>query len=251
MLLGVDLEVRRAEIVAIVGGSGCGKTVLLDTMIGNLRPDRGRVLIADHSDPEAPLVDVHAIDEDAMDRVRLHWAVVFQKNALFSGTVLENIALWLRENKRMPEAQIRERATAALRRVGFDDTDALLEKDRDALSGGMAKRVSIARALSMDPTIIFYDEPTAGLDPMHAGQVHELIAETHREQRSGACARTTVIITHDRELLRRLRPRVVMLHDGRVHFDGEYGGFERAESAIIRPYFEQMPVLHAHPRTSE
>lgn len=243
VLRGVDLEIRRADIVAIVGGSGCGKTVLLNHMIGVLRPDSGRVWIADHSAPDAPLVDLWSLDEDAMDRVRLHWAVVFQKNALFSGTVYENIALWLRENKRTPEDQILAKAHEALRAVGFKNIDELLNKDRDELSGGMAKRVAMARALAMDPTIVFYDEPTTGLDPSHAGQIHELIGATHDAATPDGVHRTTIIVTHDRELLRRIRPRIVMLHEGRVYFDDVYEQFERSPSQIIRPYFEQMSVL--------
>ncbi|HVZ94862.1 MAG TPA: ATP-binding cassette domain-containing protein [Phycisphaerales bacterium] len=244
VLKGVSLDVHRGDILAIVGGSGSGKTVLLDHMIGNMKPDKGRVLIADHDHAEAPLVDIATLDQDAMDRIRMHWAVVFQRNALFSGTVYDNIALWLRENKGLTDAQIKPIAEKALASVGFRGEETVIDRDRDALSGGMAKRVAIARALAMDPLILFYDEPTTGLDPTSAAQIHELICATHERPHEGGAMQTTVIVTHDKDLLRRLRPRVVMLSEGKVFFDGAYGMFEKSDSPIIRPYFDAMGVLH-------
>jgi phospholipid/cholesterol/gamma-HCH transport system ATP-binding protein len=246
VLAGVTLEIRRGEMVALVGGSGCGKTVLLDHIIGQMVPDQGRVLVANHDLDGAPLTDITAASAETLDRIRVHWAVVFQQNALFSGTVYENIALWLREVKRLDEPAIRARARAAAAAVGLRP-DADLEKDRDELSGGMAKRVAVARALAMEPIHMFYDEPTTGLDPDHAAQIHDLIGKTHRERGRDATVRTTLVITHDKDLLYRLRPRVVMLYEGRVFFDGTYEHFERADSPVIRPYFDLMPVLHGRP----
>jgi len=243
VLQGVDLEIRCTEIVAIVGGSGAGKTVLLDHMVGLLRADRGRVRIAHHGREGAPLVDLTEISERDLERLRTHWALVFQKNALLSGTVYENIAVWLREQHGMGEKEIRERAEKALDQVGLASDDSMLNRTRDQLSGGMAKRVAVARALAMDPNILFYDEPTTGLDPKSAGQIHELICETHGRECGDGQGQTTVIVTHDKDLLRRLRPRVAMLHQGKVYFDGPYDEFEQSDSEIIRPYFEAMPVL--------
>jgi phospholipid/cholesterol/gamma-HCH transport system ATP-binding protein len=243
VLRGIDLEVPRGDIVAIVGASGCGKTVLLHHIIAHLRPDRGRVLVADHEQEGGPLVDLGALDEEGLDHIRLHSAVVFQRNALFSATVYENIALWLREIKRMDEPAILARAREALDAVGFRGDESVLWKDRSELSGGMAKRVALARALAMRPFTIFFDEPTTGLDPINAGQIHDLIRATHDER--GHVARTTVIITHDKDLLRRLEPRIVMLHGGRVHFDGPYAAFEASDLPSVRPYIEAMPGLHS------
>jgi phospholipid/cholesterol/gamma-HCH transport system ATP-binding protein len=144
--------------------------------------------------------------------------------------------------KRLDDAAILPRACAALEAVDLDP-DEVLERDRDELSGGMAKRVAVARALTMEPILLFFDEPTTGLDPQHATQVHALIARTH----AASPGRTTVIITHDKDLLHRLEPRVVMLHDGRVLFDGPYAAFRRSSSPIIRPYFELMPALQLRP----
>lgn len=244
VLTGVTLEINRGDLTAIVGGSGCGKTVLLKHILRQLLPDQGRILIADHERPDHALVDIADLSEDDMDRLRTHWAVVFQRNALFSGSVFENIALWFREVKGLTDGQIRPIAVESLESVGFKDIDSLLNKDRDELSGGMAKRVAVARALSMDPILMFYDEPTTGLDPTHAAQIHRLIYDTHQRPTGRRIPRTTVIITHDKDLLHRLEPRVVMLHEGRIFFDGAYAEFARSDSEIIRPYFDLMPILH-------
>ena len=249
VLRGINLKVTRGELVAIVGNSGGGKTVLLHCIIGHIKPDAGRVLVADFSSPGAPLLDVAAIDEDGLDRLRLNWAIVFQRNALFTGTVFENIALGPREIRGESDEEITPKARAALSAVGLDP-DLVLTRSRDDLSGGMAKRVAIARALVMDPALIFYDEPTAGLDPEHSQLVHELIASTHARAAGGGFERTSIVVTHDTALLARLRPRIIMLHEGRVFFDGPFEEFQRTDSAPIRPYFQTMSAVHACERES-
>ncbi len=249
VLEGVDLRVCRGEIVAIVGGSGCGKTVLLNHILGQLAPDSGRIRVADHTRAGAPLVDLAQLDERERDALHTHWGVVFQRNALFSGTVYTNFALWLAEVRNLEEAEIEPIARHALTAVGLPADDGFMDGAVDSLSGGMAKRLAIARALSMDPNVIFYDEPTTGLDPTSAAQVQGLIYETHIEAASGGARRTTLIITHDKDLLIRLKPRVVMLHEGGVHFDGPYDAFAAAASPVIRPYFDLMPALHQRVRS--
>ena len=247
VLQGIRLTISRGELVAIVGGSGSGKSVLLGHLFGHFKPDRGQVLIADHEAAGAPLVDIVTLDDDQLDRIRVHWAVVFQHNALFSGTVYDNIALWLHEIKHLHDEQIQKIARQVIESVALVP-DQVLQRHRDDLSGGMAKRVAVARAISMDPVLMFYDEPTTGLDPHHAALIQDLIAQTHAQACQSGTLRTTVIVTHDKDLLRRLRPRIIMLHEGGVHFDGAFEDFSASDSSIIRPYFDLMPVLQQSAR---
>lgn len=246
VLRAVNLEVSRGQIVALVGASGSGKTVLLDILTGLHKPDAGRVLVCDHSRPEVPLVDLLALDWERLDDIRLHWAIVFQRNALFSGTVFDNLALWLREHTEMDEPAIDVRVRESLKAAALD-VDDVVNKSREELSGGMAKRVAIARAIAVDPAVIFYDEPTTGLDPMISSQIHELIFNEHHTPLPDGSRRTTIFVTHDKDLLRRVHPRIVMLHESHICFDGSYEEFGRSESPPAQVYFKAMPVLHARP----
>lgn len=253
VLRGVDLTVRAGELVGIVGGSGCGKTVLLKLIMAHYPPDSGRVLVADHeAEPDAsgnaPLLDVSRLSEAELDRIRVHWAIVFQKNALVTGDVFQNLAILPREVKGLGDEAILPLARKALADVGLDP-DLVMGRDREELSGGMAKRVAVARALVMDPVIVMYDEPTAGLDPEMSAQIAELIGATHRAQPALAAVRpgirrTSLVVTHDTGLLQRLKPRVVMLHAGRVHFDGTFAEFAASDDPHIKPYRSQMGLLH-------
>jgi phospholipid/cholesterol/gamma-HCH transport system ATP-binding protein len=250
VLDGVEFTVNRGEMVAIVGNSGSGKTVLLEHLLAKLRPDRGHICLADHEASDAPLVDLSTLDEDGLDRIRFHWGVVFQRNALISGTVYDNISLPLILVKGWSDDDARKKARQSLQAVGLDP-DETLPKHRDELSGGMEKRVAIARALATDPLLLIYDEPTTALDPEHAKLIQDLIASTHHrgEDARDDQKRTSLIVTHDKDLLYRLKPRVLMLLDGRISFDGSYDSFQqRADSdEHVRPYFELMPVLHQRP----
>ncbi|MBX9738224.1 MAG: ATP-binding cassette domain-containing protein [Phycisphaerales bacterium] len=249
----ISLEISAGELVAIVGASGGGKTVLLDHLTGLMRPTSGTVEAVDHTSARTPLVDLNAIDEELLDSVRLAWSVVFQRNALFSGTVFENVALWLREHASMTPEQITARVRESVIAAALDADD-VIGKERDSLSGGMAKRVAIARAIAADPLVLFYDEPTTGLDPVISAQIHELIWATHHRARRAentkpdTAHRTSIVVTHDRELLRRLAPRVIMLDEGRVIFDGPHGDFIESKHPAAVRYLKEMPVLNTQER---
>jgi phospholipid/cholesterol/gamma-HCH transport system ATP-binding protein len=245
VLQGVDLAFNSGELIAIVGGSGCGKTVLLNTILGQYAPDKGNIKILDRSNKLWKLKSLADFSEFEIDNVHKHWGVVFQRNALFSGSVFFNIALWLREIKGMDDDVILPIAVRALKAVGLPSDQAFLLTSNNDLSGGMAKRLAIARAISMDPYLFFYDEPTTGLDPVSSAHIHDLIYSIHNAPAEDGSSKTSIIITHDKDLLMRLRPRVVMLHQGKVHFDGAFAEFESADSDVIRPYFKLMPILQS------
>ena len=242
VLRGIDLKIAGGEVVAIVGVSGSGKTVLLNMMLGLLDPDGGRILIADHDQPGTPSVDITRLGGRDLDGIHVHWGVVFQRNALFSSSVFENIALWLREVKNLETADIRLIARSVLESVELPTDSYFLDSPVGGLSGGMAKRLAIARALAMDPIVIVYDEPTSGLDPTSASHIQNLIHTAHFAHTPKQPKRTSVIVTHDKDLLSRLQPRVVMVHDGGIAFDGTFPEFQASDSPIIRPYFELMPM---------
>lgn len=243
VLDGINLEAHRGEMIALVGGSGGGKTTLMRHMIGLEHPDTGRVLVADHESASSHLVDLSTLNPEGMERLERHWAVVFQGNALLSGmTVAYNVALPLREVQRLDESAVRTRIDEVLREVALDPTTDL-NLTPDQLSGGMAKRVAIARALVQDPILLFYDEPTTGLDPQVSEQIQDLIGSVQHRKTASGFARTSFLITHDKDMLFRLRPRIVMLDAGRIVFDGAYEAFQNSDSAITRPYFDLMPTL--------
>jgi phospholipid/cholesterol/gamma-HCH transport system ATP-binding protein len=236
VLRGLDLVVSCGQMVAVIGGSGSGKTTLLKLLTAQEQPDQGRVSVADHETAGAPLLDLAGLDEERLNRLRRHWAVVFQGNALFSGTVFGNLAFGLRDMQQMDEPSIHRRIAEVMQSVELD-VGKDLQLNVDQLSGGMAKRVAIARALALDPIVIFYDEPTSGLDPRLTADIHALILAVHLRRPESNTPRTSIIITHDRDLLRRLQPRIIMLHEGHICFDGLYDAFAQSNSPIIRPYY--------------
>lgn len=197
ILRDVTLSVRRGETLAIIGESGCGKSVTMKLMMDLLSPTSGEVLWDGR-----PVRD-RSVREIAHERLRFGY--VFQMAALFDSlTVFENVAFGLRQNTRTPEDQIRQIVVDRLRDVGL--TAGVCEKKPAELSGGMRKRVGLARALAMDPEVVLYDEPTTGLDPIMSDVINELILQT-RTQRNV----TSVVVTHDMQTVRKVADRVVML----------------------------------------
>ena len=200
VLRGVSLTLNKGETLVVMGGSGSGKTVLLRLTAGLLRPDRGQVRLFGRN--------IERLSEEELLPIRRRIGYVFQGAALFDSlTVLDNVAYPLREHTRLSESDIRERVLHVLSMVGLDSN--VLNLLPSELSGGMRKRVGIARALVNEPEVMLFDEPTAGLDPTNARLVAELISQV----RTGVCD-TAVVVTHDLELTRTVAERVAILIDG-------------------------------------
>lgn len=205
VLRGVDLVIREGETFTILGGSGSGKSVCLKHMIGLLKPDAGRVIVFGR--------DVTEFDEEELIDVRKALSMVFQSAALFDSlSVYENVAYPLREHRDWSERQIGERVASCLEAVGLPGSEALLPSE---LSGGMRKRVGVARAIALEPRAILYDEPTTGLDPANQKRIGELIQGLQRRLRI-----TSVIVTHELELCFAISNQVALLKDGRIAATG-------------------------------
>jgi len=220
----IDLEVRRAEIFALVGGSGSGKSTLLREMILLQRPDSGSIRVLG--------VDLEKLaDADAL-ALRQRWGVMFQHGGLFSSlTVKENVGLPLREHTALEDALIDEISAAKLAMTGLkSEVGAQYPSE---LSGGMMKRASLARALALDPELLFLDEPTAGLDPDSAGGVDELVVKLR-----DLFGLTIVMITHDLDLLWQVADRVAVLAEGKVQGTGSMYELARMDHPAIRKFFD-------------
>lgn len=220
VLRGVSLAVGRGESMVIIGGSGTGKSVLLKCILGLVRPDRGRITV-DGAPATVP----------ASDAMLAHFGMLFQGGALFDSLpVWQNVAFrLLRGSLKRPKDEARAIAIEKLRRVGLGAKVADLFPAE--LSGGMQKRVGLARAIAADPQIIFFDEPTAGLDPIMAGVINELIREIVVEM--GATAMT---ITHDMSSVRAIADSVAMLHDGVIRWSGPIAELDMTPD----PYVQQF-----------
>ncbi len=221
VLRGVSLDVQRGELLALIGKSGCGKSVLLKHVAGLLRPDRGRVRIRDQ--------DVTRLRGKALARLREGLGFLFQGGALFdSMTVRENVAFPLQEKTRMQDEEIRERVREELGRVGLSGSE---EKHPSQLSGGMQKRVALARELISEPEIMLFDEPTTGLDPIMGNAILKLIDDLHRKMRF-----TGIIVTHEIHRVFEIVDRVVLLHEGRVQFQGPPEGVLSSDDPVVRQF---------------
>jgi len=202
VLRGLGLEVPRGMTVSVMGGSGAGKTVILRLTAGLIKPDRGRLWVLG--------VETGPLREEAMLPLRRRMGFVFQGAALFDSlTVYENVAYPLREHTRLPESEVAARVHRMLDLVGLYAVDGKLPAE---LSGGMKKRVGIARALVLEPELVLYDEPTAGLDPTNA----RLIAELIEGLKARKVSETSMIATHDRDFARAVSDLVAILIEGRI-----------------------------------
>lgn len=221
---GLDLEIQRAEIFALIGGSGSGKSTLLREMILLHRPDSGSIRVLGE--------DLQNISDEAALELRQRWGVMFQHGGLFGSlTVAENVGLPLREHTRLDDALIDELAGWKIAMTGLKPEAA--KQYPSELSGGMMKRASLARALALDPELLFLDEPTAGLDPDSAAGVDELVRKLR-----DLFGLTIVMITHDLDLLWQVADRVAVLAEGKVQGIGSMAELAQMAHPAIRPFFE-------------
>ncbi len=217
VLDGLSFDVHRGETLVIMGGSGCGKSTLLNCLIGEIDPDGGRIT---YHLPRLGVVDITTADDDTLDAVRKRFGILFQSGALFSSlTVGENVALPLREHSHVEKSVIDIVVTIKLQQVQM-----LPHRDKypAQLSGGQKKRVGLARATALDPEILFYDEPSAGLDPVTSSSIDDLIMDLSRKLHV-----TTIVVTHEMDSAFRIADRMIMLDRGRILRIGPRAEFER------------------------
>jgi phospholipid/cholesterol/gamma-HCH transport system ATP-binding protein len=221
---GLDLDVRRGEIAALVGGSGSGKTTLLREIVMLQQPSGGSIRLLGE--------ELAGIGEATALRLRRRLGVLFQMGALFSSlTVLENVMVPLREHTALPRAWLHELAALKMALAGLPAHAA--DKLPRQLSGGMLKRASLARALALDPELLFLDEPTAGLDPLSAGALDELVLQLKE-----SLGLTILMVTHDLDSLWRTTDRVAFLGERRVIGHAPMGELVRSAHPLIRDYFD-------------
>lgn len=223
VLDGVDLDIPTGQTVVVMGRSGTGKSVLLKHIIGLMTPDEGTI--------EVDGEQIAGMKEGDLNEVRKRFGMLFQGAALFDSlTVQENVGLPLREHLRLPDAEVRRRVTERLEWVGLAGVE---EQKPASLSGGMRKRVGLARAIAMDPNYILYDEPTTGLDPIMSDVINRLIRSL--QQRLGV---TSIVVTHDMHSAYHVGDTLAMLHDGCVVFTGTPEQARGTNDPLVRQFIE-------------
>lgn len=223
VLDGVNLAIEKGRITVIIGRSGEGKSVLIKHIIGLLKPDSGRILL----DGE----DITLMDERQLNMMRKRFGMLFQGAALFdSMTVEENVGFPIQEHTDLRKEEIKDIVIKKLHRVGLVGAEDMMPAD---LSGGMKKRVGLARAIAMDPEIVIFDEPTTGLDPIMADSIASLMLDTQRDLKT-----TYIVITHDIALTYKIADTIAMLHEGRIIEEGSVEDFKRTDNPVVRQFVE-------------
>ncbi|MBN8584038.1 MAG: ABC transporter ATP-binding protein [Ignavibacteria bacterium] len=226
VLRGVDLNIEEGKTNVIIGASGCGKSVMLKHIVGLLKPDEGQILI----DGE----DITKMNEKEIYAIRKKFGFLFQSAALFdSMTVGENVGIALRENTLTPKAEINRIVSEKLGMVDLPGTENLMPSE---LSGGMRKRVGLARALATNPQYILYDEPTTGLDPITSETIDELMESVALNKELEV---TSIIVTHDIFTVYEIGDRVAMMYEGKVHFNGTPEELRATSDPIVRQFLER------------
>jgi len=230
VLNGIDLDVPDGSITIIIGRSGGGKSVFLKHLLGLMRPDGGSI--------EVGGVDLARLRGRALDEVRKRYGVVFQSGALFdSMTCRDNVAFPLREKFRLTRANIAKRVDRVLAQV---ELEGIGDKYPEEVSGGMRKRVAIARALVTEPEIVFFDEPTTGLDPVLVNTIHHLILELHRRLHF-----TAVMVSHEIPEIFEIADRVGMLHEGRIVELGPPAAIQASTNPVVQQFIRGEPDSRA------
>jgi phospholipid/cholesterol/gamma-HCH transport system ATP-binding protein len=226
VLRGLSIAIPRGKVVAILGGSGSGKSTLLKLIGGQLRPEAGTVTIEGKN--------VHALDADALYKLRLEIGMMFQTSGLFSDLdVYENIAFPIRENFDVPEPLVRRLVLMKLHAVGLRGAHAMKPND---LSGGMTRRVALARAIATDPKLMMYDEPFAGLDPISLNQIVELIRTLNQ-----ALGLTSMVVTYDVKEALKVADYVYVIGDGVLLGQGTPGEIEGSEDPYLKQFVNALP----------
>lgn len=230
VLKGVNLKIDKGKTTAVIGTSGCGKSVLLKHIIGLLKPDDGEILIEGE--------DITKMDEKQIYKIRGKFGFLFQSAALFdSMTVGANVGLGLVENTDTPEEEIKRIIAEKLELVNLKDTEKLMPSE---LSGGMRKRVGLARALACNPRFILYDEPTTGLDPVTSEAIDQLIGSIASNEKLQV---TSVVVTHDIFSVYEVADHVAMMHEGVVHFEGTPIELKNTKDPIVREFLERTDMV--------
>jgi phospholipid/cholesterol/gamma-HCH transport system ATP-binding protein len=221
VLKGIDLAVNKGEILAVLGKSGTGKSVLLRLLIGLEKPDAGSICIRGQ--------ETSNLRMDQMNEVRLKIGFLFQEGALYDSlTIAENVAFPLRRHTKMSDAERQEKVRSLLNSVGLDKD---LEKMPGSISGGMRKRVGLARALALDPEILLFDEPTAGLDPITAAEIGTLVQKQRDERKV-----SSIVVTHDMHAAHYFCDRLVMLKEGNILLTGSFDDFQKSKDPFVAQF---------------
>jgi len=225
VLSNLSFSICKGENFVIMGRSGCGKSVLLKLITGLMKPDSGKIWVDGH--------EITKLKETKINKIRTNWGMLFQHSALFdSMTVEENVSFMLRQHTKLEEEKIRQIVAEKLELVKLSDTEKLKPAE---LSGGMKKRVGLARAIAMEPQIIFYDEPTTGLDPITANEINHLIKDL--DEKMGV---TSVIVTHDMKSAFFLANRGIMLYNDKIIEKGTMEEIRNSQNPIVQDFIDKQ-----------
>jgi phospholipid/cholesterol/gamma-HCH transport system ATP-binding protein len=224
VLDGIDLRVERGETVAVLGRSGTGKSVLLKLLIGLEKPDAGSIQILGQ--------EINGIPMDALNEIRKKMGFLFQQSALYDSlSVAENVEFPLSRHSKLSESERKQKARQLLQSVGLERD---LGKMPSEISGGMQKRVALARAIALDPEVVLFDEPTTGLDPITASEIADLIIKLREERQI-----TSIVVTHDMHAARKFSDSMLMLKDGTIRAQGTFEDLEKSRDEFVKRFLRE------------